>query len=149
MYDQDTIYPILNHWKAEHRRLNDRISQLATMLSHWKQRKEADALDQVRTELNAIDDELTRHFEVEDLGGCLDDAVFRCPRLGAEAGRLKSEQTLILHSLHAVQRDLQARDAAQHIEQEIEQDLEHVCDWIHRHEADEDRLVSSAFGRCV
>src|SRR5438128_1482250 len=89
----------VEHLLAEHRRLDHLISQTLAALPAWEETDASSRLPQIIEGLTAIRQELAQHFHEEEEGGCLDEAVSRCPRLSREVTRVESEHSKLLADL--------------------------------------------------
>jgi hypothetical protein len=93
-----------------------------------------------------IDDlrrQLQTHFVEEETGGCLEEAVTRCPSLGAETKAILEEHPQLDGMLgHLV---AQTGDPAAGALQ-VQQNWQAFSKMFHAHEAAETRLLQMAFG---
>jgi hemerythrin len=53
-------------------------------------------------ELKQLREELARHFQEEESGGCLEEAACRCPSLAHEVTMLEGQHRTLLHQLDAL-----------------------------------------------
>src|SRR6476620_10387949 len=96
MRDYNECQCYVEHLIAEHRRLHRmlRLAQAAIVASGCPDR-DATCTDIVRV-LRQVREELQHHFAQEESGGCLDEAVSRCPGLSAEVKRIELEHPQLL-----------------------------------------------------
>src|SRR5262245_65770630 len=94
---EERIY--VEHLTAEHRRLDQHIHQTLARLPDWEQRDSANWITELLAGLAAIRQELVRHFEEEEGGGCLEEAVAHCPGLAAEVSAIEAEHANLLGDL--------------------------------------------------
>jgi hemerythrin len=138
--------PYVEHLLAEHRRLHGllRKSRAAIVQSGGPDR-DATPEDIVRT-LRFVRQELTEHFAQEEAGGCLDEAVSRCPRLAADAERITAEHGELLRSIESL--SAKASECGRNTKERLafEQAFDELCRQVHAHEAAENRLLREGFG---
>lgn len=147
MNDQELIYPLLRHLDAEHRRLNKDVCKLEQAFAKWKANDSQEMRSKVLVELCTVEQELLRHFTEEEKGGCMEEAVSRCPQLADAALRLEAEHEDILHRIEVLVRHLQT--PANQDTNALGAEFTEICRQVHRHETEEDRILAHAFGRCV
>lgn len=146
---QDTL-AFAVHLRAEHRRLHELLRGIET---GWPARGKR-VLSESQTPpvidgLEALREELARHFAQEEQGGCLEEAVCRCPSLTQEANQVEREHPLLLERLEGIivraRSGLRTADVAR----ETKQDFKKFARQLHAHEAAENRILASAFGTHV
>lgn len=105
----------LVHWKSAHRQLHDVVRGVRDILNEpapqsleaihasWANGGSAplpSAAD-LKAQLSHLRDELSRHFDEEEAGGCIEEAVSRLPGLASEARRVEQQHpTLLAHLDH-------------------------------------------------
>ena len=145
MRDYEECRPYVEHLLAEHRRLHSMLTRAKRAIRSdggstlgWAWRTYA-ILSQVR-------DELRQHFEEEEGGGCMDEAVSRCPRLAAELRRIEAEHPEILLSLDRLIADVM--DGTNSVEDRatLSHQFDELCRQLHAHEAAENELLRRGFG---
>jgi hemerythrin len=141
--------PYVEHLLAEHRRLHTmlRLARSAILQCGGPDR-DATTADIVRV-LQQVRSEMAHHFADEEAGGCLEEAVSRCPRLSAQAERVQAEHPELLRQIDKL--IAQALDSRQSLENRIafEKEFDELCSLLHAHEAAENDLVRQGFGRAV
>ena len=86
----------VEHLLAEHRRLDQLIRNALATLPAWEEAESATFLPGMIAGLAAIRAELVHHFREEEAGGCLEEAVARCPGLSAEVADTQAEHAMLL-----------------------------------------------------
>jgi len=140
----------VNHIQAEHRRLDQLIRCTLEAIPNCGEYQRLSWPAPIVAGLAAIRRELVEHFAEEESGGCLEEAVARCPGLSGEADRVQAEHggllavldQLIQHSgriQRPTQRDLLALD----------HELRAVAHKLRMHEAEESRIMQRAFATCL
>jgi len=99
--------------------------------------------------LGRLHDELELHFTEEDEGGCLDEAVSRCPWLAPEVKRIEAEHPEILAEVNRL------IDEANHLQPTVQhqvamqQSFDRLYQRIRTHEKAENQLFAQGFGTNV
>src|SRR3954447_5246032 len=149
MRDYNECRCYVEHLIADHRRLHRmlRLAQAAIVASGSPDR-DATCADITRG-LRQVREELEHHFAQEESGGCLDEAVSRCPGLSAEANRIELEHPQLLENV--VRLIAQALDCDQSLENRLilERGFDELCRQLDVHEASENALLRKGFGANV
>jgi len=123
------------HLRSEHRNLERAILEAVHELH-------GPATELVE-HLRRLKDQLARHFQDEDEGGCLEEAVARCPAVAEQAMWVTWEHPLLLDELDALIEQLASRNEATDAWRE---DFVRLTKKLTAHEEAEDRIVSRALG---
>jgi Hemerythrin HHE cation binding domain len=140
-------YPYVDHLLAEHRRLDQLIRRTLASLPCWEESDVSAWTPRMVAGLEAIRRELAQHFREEEAGGCLEEAVARCPALSSEVRQIEGEHQGLLGALDELilscQRLTQptARDA-----HALGQELRALVHRLRAHEALENRIMQRGFG---
>jgi len=149
MRDYNECRCYVEHLVADHRRLHRtlRLAQAAIVANGCPDR-DANCTDIVRV-LQQVREKLEHHFTQEESGGCLDEAVSRCPALSAEAKRIELEHPQLLQDVDRL--IAQALDCDQSLENRLslERGFDNLCGQLDAHEAAEDALLRKGFGANV
>jgi len=143
-YDECRCY--VEHLLAEHRRIHRMLRQArAAIVACGGPDRDATGLDVVRV-LRQVRAELAHHFTQEEGGGCLDEAVSRCPSLSAECRRIEAEHPQLLVNLDRL--IAQALDCDQSVETLVTlgREFDDLCRQLDAHEAAENALLRKGFG---
>jgi iron-sulfur cluster repair protein YtfE (RIC family) len=146
MRDYEECRTYIEHLEAEHRRLHHLIRSARFAMVHSAGAdRDATPADVIRV-LTQIRGELAHHFREEEEGGCMDEAISRCPRLSGDVRRIESEHPELLARLDAL--IVAAADIEKSVRQrvEFEGDLDNFCQEICSHEAAENEILRQAFG---
>jgi hypothetical protein len=146
MRDYNECHTYINHLLAEHRRLHSLLRMASSAINQsGAPDNDATPVD-VATILRHAREELQHHFAEEEGGGCLEEAVARCPSLSAEAKRIEAEHPDLLCEIDRL--IAQAEGEKQTVESHVE--LRHRFDDLRRqlqaHEVAENALLRQAFG---
>jgi hypothetical protein len=136
----------LNHLRAEHRRLHKGVLDLKRTFNAWVDSGAQQPVADILAELSSLHDELMEHFTEEEQGGCLEEAVSRCPRLADTALRIEAEHEDILDRLRHLVVRLEAQPLTLPEVKAIEGYFLELCQEIQRHEAAETQVMTAAFG---
>lgn len=136
----------LNHLRAEHQRLHKGVLELKRTFRAWVDNSAQEPVADILAELSSLHDELMEHFTEEEQGGCLEEAVCRCPRLADTAMRIEAEHEDILDRLRHLMVRLEAQSLTIPEVKAIEGHFQELCQEIHRHEAAENQVMTAAFG---
>jgi hypothetical protein len=149
MRDYEECRPYIDHLLAEHRRLHRLIQQARTSIVQSGGPDGESTFANVAHILRNLRSELEHHFAEEEAGGCLDEAVSRCPRLAQDARRVEAEHSDILAEVDRL--IIQASDCDCHVETRIElqRDFDNLCRQLHAHERAENDLLKQGFGTNV
>jgi hypothetical protein len=146
MRDYEECRPYVDHLLAEHRRLHRLLGQTrAAIVGSGCPDRDATWVD-VKRVLLLLRNELAQHFAEEEAGGCLDEAVSRCPRLSGEARRLEADHTELLAEIDRL--IAQAEDHGCHVEDRVafEAAFDNLCRELHAHENAENQILKQGFG---
>jgi len=122
----------------QHRRLNAELRRL-----HDEVQAGGGHRREIVADLAALRRDMAAHFREEEDGGCLEEAVSRCPSLAHEVRMIEAEHRELLEQLDAIiaaQRQTGLIAAA---------DLARFAAAIDRHEAAEDHVVQHGFNVAV
>ena len=149
MRDYNECRCYVEHLIADHRRLHRmlRLAQTAIVANGCPDR-DATCADIVQV-LQHVREELQHHFAQEEGGGCLDEAVSRCPGLSAEASRIETEHPQLLENVDRL--IAQALDCDQSLENRLalERGFDDLCRQLDAHEGAENALLRKGFGANV
>jgi hypothetical protein len=146
-YEECRCY--VDHLIAEHRRLHRmlRVARNAIM-PLGATTGNVPGADMVKL-LGGVREELEHHFAQEEGGGCLEEAVSRCPSLSDEVRRIEAEHPRLLESIDRL--IAQARDSDRSVEGRIAvaREFDELCAQLDAHEGAENALLRKAFGANV
>lgn len=131
----------INHLLAEHHRLHKLVHHAAVDF-----RTRPAQVDMVG-DLGEIRRELQRHFAEEEEGGCLEEAVSRCPRISPSAEHIKDEHPFLMQELDRL--IARAKTLTEVDREDFVCDFADFCRRLHKHEAEENLLLQQGFGMAV
>lgn len=130
------------HMRDEHRRLNDLLTQVGAA---WPQ-GEGDPESNLGSCLSHLRGQLATHFAEEEDGGCLEEVACRRPSLGREVRRCEGEHAELLDDLDRLITQLAKEPSGP---QRLRTAFDDFRSKLRRHEAEENRLLETAFGSSV
>jgi len=146
MCDQTECRTYVNHVLAEHRRLHGILQKARSAILQTSGPDRDVTLAHVAQILKQVRGELGHHFAEEEAGGCMEEAVSRCPRLAADVKRIEQEHPTLLAEIDRLiataedgPADLQNRIALEH-------GFDELCTELHAHEAAENAVLRAGFG---
>jgi iron-sulfur cluster repair protein YtfE (RIC family) len=143
-------FAYVQHMLAEHRHLDQLLRRTLAVLPAWEEADNDQWLPRLAKGLEAIRDELAHHFHDEEQGGCLEEAVARCPPLSAEVRQIERQHDELLEHLNELISRCQTTAAPTFIQaQALDQELRQVVREVKLHEAEETRVLQRGFNVCV
>jgi hypothetical protein len=149
MRDDPDCRCYVNHLIAEHRRLHSLLRHLRLEMVQSVGLDEQPSFAGVQRVLTQLRQELQHHFAQEDAGGCLDEAVSRCPRLAGEAKRIEAEHPQILAELDRLIVQSQTLPPTNPNHVALQREFDRLCELLRKHELAENTLLAQAFGVVV
>jgi len=143
MRDYEECQPYIDKLLVEHRRLRQMLREAQEAIAGGGGDPSA-AVEAVLV-LTNIRDELAHHFAEEEEGGCLEEAVLRCPQLAGETRRIEAEHPRILAGLDGLIAQAKKGMRTPRDRAALAQKFDHVCQEVHAHEAAENRLLRQGF----
>jgi hypothetical protein len=127
-----------------HDRLDHLLREIGKEVANLNQAGQPeDSFAQVGQRLADLRQQLQAHFAEEEAGGCLEEAVSRCPRLGVDSNAILAEHPLLdqmLEQLLVQTRNSTAPPA------DVQKDFQVFAERLRAHESAENRLLQMAFG---
>lgn len=144
--NSDEFAAYITQLHAEHRQLQEAISHIEEQWNTFPLPR-PDAVQRVVQELQALRDQLSKHFENEETGGCLEEAISRHPSLGPDANRLEHEHPLLLEQLAALIFHLKGMTKPLQELQLARDNFDVFAQRLHAHESAECRILEESFAR--
>lgn len=146
MRTDDQCLCYVNHIVAQHRRLHFMLRQMRHAIVESVQPDETPSFAAIVRILTQLREELERHFAEEEAGGCLDEAVSRCPSLSAEAKQIEAEHQEILAQIDRLTEQAGTLPPTPQNQFAIQQAFDQLYRRLQKHEAAENRLLAQGFG---
>jgi iron-sulfur cluster repair protein YtfE (RIC family) len=150
MNDRDEKFAFVDYMQAEHRRLEQLLRRTLAALPSWEEADTDGWLPRMTAGLTAIRAELAHHFRTEEQGGCLEEAVARCPQLSPDVEKIEREHDELLEHLDELIARCQttaAPTAAQ--ARALEQEFRQIVHELKLHEVEENRIMQRGFSVCL
>ncbi len=146
----DGKFGYVDHMVSEHRRLDQLLRRTLATVPSWEELDAEDWLPRVRSGLVAIQTELAHHFRDEEQGGCLEEAVARCPQLSADVQKIEAQHDDLLARLSELIDRCQCCGKVKPQQAHcLEQELRQIVRELRIHEALENRIMQQGFNVCV
>jgi Hemerythrin HHE cation binding domain len=134
----------VEHLQHEHGRLHQLLLEIGHEVEKLGQAgPPSGVFDHLAQRLTDLRQQLQTHFAEEEAGGCLEEAVTRCPSLSDDSKAIVAEHPVLDRMLEQllVQTRKQAVSSS-----DFQRDYQAFAKKLHAHEAAENRLLQMAFG---
>ncbi|MBC8353188.1 MAG: hemerythrin domain-containing protein [Planctomycetes bacterium] len=128
----------VGHLRREHKRIHESLVVVERELQDSDSPSEGNG---IRAGLTRLRETLVGHFEQEEQGGCLEEAVCCDPRLSGEVSEIGKQHPRILHLLDRL---LKRADDCRTVD--YRESFRQFAKVVHAHEAAENRILHTAFG---
>jgi hypothetical protein len=149
MRTDDEARCYLNHLLAQHRRLHLMLRQMREAILESVQPDETPSFAEITRTLKKLREEMAKHFAEEEAGGCLNEAVTRCPALSSEAKRIEGEHPLILQRIDSLIEQAETLKPIPQNQYAIQRLFDVMYRQLQDHEAAENRLLAQGFGKPI
>lgn len=144
MNDPEECVAYAEHLHHEHGRLNRLLLEIGhDVVTLGRPDAEQSLRERLKTRITDLCDQLKAHFAEEEAGGCLEEAVTRCPSLAGDTKKIFEEHHLLdqlLCKLLPQVSDPAAKPS------DVQTSWQVFYSKIRAHEAAETRLLRMAFG---
>jgi len=146
--DLEEFRAYATHLQREHRRLEQNLRRIER---RWKPKRPhpPEFLSRATQDLEELRTELARHFEEEEEGGCLEEAVAHLPTLAHEATRLEREHPQLLAQVGRLIEKLRTAPQTAKTTKGVEEEFRVIAKRLRAHEAAEDSILKKSFGEDV
>lgn len=142
----EDMYAYVEHMREEHRRLEHLIQRALATIPGWEDGDAPHWMPRTAEGLTAIRNELVHHFQNEEQGGCLEEAVARKPQLSCEVQRIESQHEELLERLNElIGRCESACRASPAQAQATELEFRQLVRELRQHEVLEIRIMQQGF----
>ena len=146
MRDDQECRCYVDHLIAEHRRLHSLLRQMRAEIAHSVVPDEQPSFNGVARVLARLREELEQHFAQEEGGGCLDEAVSRCPRLAGEAKRIEAEHSQVLAEIDRLVAQTHKLPPTHPNQLALQREFDRLYQKLREHERAENTLLAQGFG---
>lgn len=144
MNDPEECFAYAKHLQHEHHRLNQLLAEIGhDMVQPGGPEQGQAPIARLGKRIADLRQQLQAHFSEEESGGCLEEAVTRCPSLAANTKTILEEHPHLDHMIG--QLVAQTSDPASNAA-EVQRNWQAFSKKFHAHEAAETRLLQMAFG---
>ncbi|MCE9606383.1 MAG: hemerythrin domain-containing protein [Planctomycetia bacterium] len=145
-YHVHEVNPYYTQAVSEHRELHTAIERIHRILDETREVDASTARIAELTEfVSALRDRLARHFEQEENGGYLEEAIVRVPQIAPQAAILQRQHGEFLAAADEMLDHARAADAAPLVWANLKADYALFAKRLNAHEAAENSLLSRAF----
>ena len=147
MSHEDECLAYVVHLRIEHRKSHGVVQRIErNWLALGEETRPSGQAPSVIEELQVLRSNLAEHFAEEDGGGCLEEAVCRCPSLGPLADRIERDHPILLAELDGIiARSRTEKKPAQR--SDVQQRFRVFATRLSAHEVAESSILEVAFGR--
>jgi hypothetical protein len=134
---------------AEHRRVDAMLREAWSAIVQSRGPDVDAASEDVAVVLRRVREDLARHFAEEEAGGCLEEAVTKCPRFSCDEIRILAEHPELLDCLDSLIEQIATAFEETGSRHAFEIDFGDFCRRVHAHEAAENELIRQALGAAI
>jgi len=142
MRDHFVDQAYIDHFRREHSRIHQAVRDVEHEL-HLAATSRDD--ERVATRLTQLRQTLARHFNDEDEGGCIEEAISRCPSLSREAVLVEKEHPMLLQLIDRLIERARSGFVGCATDDFVES-FRRFAKTLHAHEAAENSILERAFG---
>lgn len=139
----------VNHLVAQHKRLHGILRDMRRAIVASLHQGDSPTFSTIDPLLVRMRDEVASHFREEEAGGCLDEAVSRCPSLSSTARRIEAEHPHLLEQIDRLCEKARSLPPTPPNQEAIQCDVDTLTRELLAHEAAENRLLAQGFGNLV
>jgi hypothetical protein len=149
MRDDEECRCYVDHLVAEHRRLHAMLREMRVAIVSSIEPDGEPSFTIIARILARLRGELEHHFSEEEKGGCLDEALSRCPRSSAEARQIEAEHPEILAEIDRLLEQTTNLQLNHQNQLTTQNAFDHLYRRLCAHEAAENPLLAQGFGTGV
>ena len=146
MRDYNECRCYVDHLVAEHRRLHRIFQHMRAAIVSSVHPGITPSFAEVARMLGKLRDELELHFTDEEEGGCLDEAVPRCPQLAAELKRIEAEHPELLAEVNRLIDQVSRLQPTDQHQLALRKAFDRLYLRLRSHEQAENQLLAEGFG---
>jgi hypothetical protein len=135
---------LFEHLQSVHHKLNCELLEVRHQFEALlPDQTSGPAVDALIARLERLHRDLLDHYREEETGGCMEEAIARCPSLGPQGKALMAEHPLLAQALESLIAQIkQCRGSPQTWQQGYDEFVRQV----RTHEAEENRIMTYALG---
>ena len=137
----------VDHLRLEHRHLHEALRGATAAMEAWRRTSgHAERGEIVLDRLLSLRDELANHFREEESGGCMEEAVSRCPSVSLDAKAVTAEHPVLQAELDRIIGRVKSLSLPESTVAAIDAEFRELAKRLHAHEAGENRILRYGFG---
>ena len=144
MSEHEECRAYMDHLRLQHRRSHQIIERLQPLVCGAAGCESA--FNDAKQLLVDLADQLARHVAEEAAGGCLEEAVCRCPRLSPQARDVDAQYTRIQAEIARMLAKFAGCERLGSVSRMVEQELKQLAGDLCQLESDERHILREAFG---
>ena len=144
MNDADDCHAYVERLQHEHSQIHQLLLEIGHEVAAMDHPSQGtDPFGHLAQRLSGLRQQLQAHFAEEEAGGCLEEAVTRCPSLSEESQAIVAEHPQLDRMLEQLVEQTRNREVTP---ADVQRDYRALAAKLHAHEAAENRLLQMAFG---
>ena len=137
----------VDHLRLEHRHLREAVRGTVVAIEAWRRANgHAERGEIVFDQLHLLRDQIVNHFREEESGGCMEEAVSRCPSISLDAKAVEAEHPILHAELERIIGRVKSLSLPTETVASIESDFREFAKRLSAHEAAENRILRYGFG---
>lgn len=143
-------HPFFVQAMHDHEKLHHEVEDIHQLLEHKAAGEiNCEAVTAVTALINTLREGLRQHFEREELGGYLEEALTRVPALAPQAAQLQKQHAEFLRLAEQMTADAQCGDQPAGVWTRLKGDYARFAKKLLAHEAAENQLLERAFNEDI
>lgn len=138
-------HPFFVQAMNDHEHLRRCVAEIHELLDRHRDQVSCEAVTEATRLIVALRDDLRRHFEQEEEGGYLEEALTRVPSMAPQAAQLQKQHAEFLKIAEQMIADAQCGDRPEGIWTRLKGDYARFAKKLLAHEASENKLLERAF----
>jgi hypothetical protein len=135
---------LFEHLQSVHHKLNCELVEVRRQFETLPANQTSGpAVDALLARLEQLHRDLVAHYREEETGGCLEEAIARCPSLSPQSKALMAEHPLLAQALESLIEQIRKRHGSP---QSWQQGYDEFVQQVRTHEAEENRVMTYALG---
>lgn len=135
---------LFQHLQSVHHKLNCELIEVRHQFESLSAgQTSGPQVDALLERLQRLHRDLLAHYREEEAGGCMEEAIARCPSLGPQSKALMAEHPLLAQALESLITQIQQRRGSP---QTWRQGYDEFVSQVRTHEAEENRIMAYALG---
>ena len=142
MNGADDCRAYVEHLQHEHGHINQLLLEIGHEVTALvKANDRPAAINHLAKRLSDLRQQLQQHFAEEETGGCMEEAVARCPTLTESSNGILAEHPQLDQLLEKLVEQIRTASPAN-----VQRDFQAFANQLREHEQAENRLLQMAFG---